>query len=208
MTEGIPSPAPPKLFYSEADSDRAKKSWKATCGPHALAAACGLTLDQVRPALKSYRGWLNPTMMGESLVTLGRRFRVTTGLRTLDVCDGISRVQWEGSWLDDGVHPSVAYHHTHWVAHLRGWVLCTASVSSEWITAQEWQAFHLEEEPRSPFHVTHHYAFTDLAAGREHDFDALPMSVNELRRIHPSPFAADPVSAGNGQLSLSIGEIQ
>ena len=145
------------LRYSEADSAQASKSWRATCGPHSIAAACGLTLDQVRPALSDYRGWMNPTQMGNALRALGFRYRLISHLRTSIVCHGISRVQFEGPWLNPGVPPTVAYRYTHWVAHYDGWVLCTACEPARWIRIDDWRSFHLTVEPVSPFHITHHY---------------------------------------------------
>ena len=157
-TTPLPLRAPPILRFTAADSERANREWKATCGPHALAAACGVTLDEVRKALYDYRGWMNPTRMGEALLSLGvsptlRRI----WMKTHEPCNGISRVQFEGEWLDPGVPPAVAYHHTHWVAHFDGWVLCTACRAAEWITLADWKHHLLEVEPVSPFFITHHF---------------------------------------------------
>lgn len=148
-----------ELRYTEADSDRAFKEWKATCGPHAIAAALGLSLDRVRPAIPNYKGWMSPTQMTQTLLALGRFTNLRHPLKTPDLCNGINRIQWEGKWLNPGVPARVAYFHTHWVAHFNGWVLCTACESARWIPEPEWRSFHLNEEPRSPFHVTHHYQF-------------------------------------------------
>lgn len=147
-----------ELRYTEADSDRANKDWKATCGPHAIAAALGLSLDRVRPAIPNYKGWMSPTQMIETLHALGVFPNpIFSQLKTWDLCNGINRLQWEGSWLNPGVPPRVAYFHTHWVAAFNGWVLCTACEPANWITEDKWRHFHLNCEPRSPFHITHHY---------------------------------------------------
>lgn len=148
---------PPPLRFSEEDSEGAFRGWKATCGPHAIAAACGLTLDQVRAALPPYKGWMSPTMLGKTLSALGRGYTLRKGLKTWDLCEGINRIQWEGKWLNPGVPARVAYFHTHWVAAFGGWVLCTACEPATWIPEAEWRRFHLTVEPISPFHVTHHY---------------------------------------------------
>ena len=146
------------LKFTESDSERASKEWNATCGPHSIAAALGLTLEQVRPALANYKGWMSPTQMTEALHALDVFPKaILSRLKTMDLCEGINRVQWEGKWLNPGVPARVAYFHTHWVAHFRGWVLCTACEPAKWIPADEWRSFHLECEPRSPFHITHHY---------------------------------------------------
>ena len=148
---------PPLLRFTQADSERADKAWKATCGPHSIAAACGLTLEQVRPALPNYRGWMSPTQIEGTLRTLGQAFSLRHHLKTGDLCEGLNRIQWEGKWLDPGVPERVAYLHTHWVAHFRGWVLCTACLPSEWIRVELWRDFHLNDTPPTPFHITHHY---------------------------------------------------
>jgi hypothetical protein len=96
--------------------------------------------------------------MEAALWHLVRPFKLTKGLRTPDLCEGINRIQWEGPWLNPGVPARVAYMHTHWVAHFGGWVLCTACMPAEWIPVGDWRYAHLKIEPVSPFHVTHHYA--------------------------------------------------
>jgi hypothetical protein len=144
----------PKLCYSAEESERANLDWKASCGPHSIAAACGLTLEAVRPALVNYKGWMSPTQMSQALLFLGRLTQARV-VKTLTLCNGINRVQWEGKWLNPGVPPRVAYFHTHWVAHCRGWVLCTACAPAEWIREDEWAEFHHSQG--RPFHITHHY---------------------------------------------------
>lgn len=85
------------LAYTQADSDRAYKEWKASCGPHAIAAACGKTLDEVRATLVNFKGWMSPTMVCNSLGALGMTdILYQTKLKTDDLCNGINRVQWEG----------------------------------------------------------------------------------------------------------------
>jgi len=147
----------PRLCYTQADSERANETWKATCGPHSVAAALGITLEQVRAVLVNYKGWMSPTQIGESLRALGKTYQLRHNLKTSQLCNGINRIQWEGAWLNPGVHPRVAYFHTHWVAHFDGWVLCTACETSEWIPEEEWRQYHLTVPPVSHFHITHHY---------------------------------------------------
>ncbi len=146
------------LRYTEADSERAEKEWKATCGPHSIAAALGLPLDHVRPALLNYKGWMSPTQMTAALLNLRCLYNLLHHLKTMDLCQGINRIQWEGKWLNPGVPARVAYFHTHWVAAFDGYVLCTACEPAKWIPEAKWRDFHLNQEPRSPFHITHHYA--------------------------------------------------
>jgi len=156
---------PPFIRFTEAESDRAHEEWKASCGPHSIAAACGLTLDEVRKAMPPYKGWMSPTMVGETLRALGRPYTLRKGLKTQELCDGINRIQWEGKWLNPGVPARVAYFHTHYVAHFNGWVLCTACLTAKWIPVAEWRHFHLKCDPPSPFHVTHHYALDGSGSG-------------------------------------------
>ena len=158
---------PPILHYTKADSEAAFKEWKAQCGPHSIAAACGLKLSDVRDAIVAagitHKGWMSPTYVSRTLDQLGRKYTLETGLKTMALCEGINRVQWEGKWLNLGVPARVAYFHTHLVAHFGGWVLCTAYLVDLWIPAQEWQDFHLNCEPKSPFHITHHWTFSGSA---------------------------------------------
>ncbi len=155
---GLARPGQPPLRYTDVDSDRAEKEWKATCGPHSIAAALGKTLDEVRPALANYKGWMSPTQMTQALLKLGAFHNLTHHLKTPNLCHGINRVQWEGKWLNPGVPARVAYFHTHWVARFGDWVLCTACEPAKWIPEWEWRHFHVNCEPKSPFHITHHYA--------------------------------------------------
>lgn len=151
---------PPPLHFTEADSDKAFIEWKASCGPHSIAAACGISLDAVRAVLPIFKGWMSPTMVGETLRALGRVYHLQKGLKTAELCNGINRIQWEGDWLKPGVPARVAYFHTHWVAHFNGGVLCTACTHAEWISVEEWKFHHLRVDPISPFHITHHYELT------------------------------------------------
>ncbi len=145
------------LRYTAADSKRAHAEWKATCGPHSLAAACGKTLDEVRAILVNYQGWMSPTQVSNALAALGQPFTLTKGLKTANLCNGINRVQWEGKWLNPGVPARVAYFHTHLVAHFNGRVLCTCCLHDEWVSAEGWAEFIAEEV--YPFHITHHWSF-------------------------------------------------
>lgn len=159
----------PALQYTFEGSENAYAEWKASCGPHSIAAALGITLDSVRAKLTNYKGWMSPTQLGDALRALGREYALSHNLKTMELCNGINRIQWEGKWLNPGVPPRVAYFYTHWVAHFDGWVLCTACEPSEWIPESEWRRFHLEESPASPFHITHHYRLPAPRAARQPD---------------------------------------
>ena len=153
-------PAPFGLTYTLAQSRAAFQEWKASCGPHAIAAIGRFTLDEVRDALGNYRGWMSPTQVEDTLTVLGVPFRRTNHLCTKALCNGLNRLQWEGPWLKPGVPEAVAYHHTHWVAHRAGWVLCTAANPACWIPLLSWFTYLEQQQP--PWHVTHHYEIADV----------------------------------------------
>lgn len=155
---------PPAIRYTEAESEAAHKQWKASCGPHSIAAAMSLKLEDIRQAMLtagiSYKGWMSPTYVSRTLDTLGAKYDLAKGLKTMSLCEGINRIQWEGPWLKPGVHPRIAYFHTHLVAAFGEMVLCTCCENAKWIDHAEWRVFHLTEEPKSPFHITHHWRLT------------------------------------------------
>jgi len=153
--EFVSASGSPPLLYTLDDSVKANREWGASCGPHSIAAACGLTLDQVRPALVNYKGWMSPTNITQSLLRLGKVHNLRHHLKTQELCNGINRIQWEGKWLNPGIPARVAYFHTHWVAHFNGWVLCTACLPDEWLPVETWRAF--AAQANRPFHITHHY---------------------------------------------------
>lgn len=108
---------------------RAADTWKANCGPAAIAAVCGLTLDEVRPHLGDFekKGYTNPTLMFDTLRRLGRTWVPIVRRRTdaqhngtpptpiIWLNLGLVRVQWEGPWTRPGVPMVARYRHTHWV---------------------------------------------------------------------------------------------
>lgn len=165
-----------KLPFDEADSDAANETWGANCGPHAVAAALNLTLDQVRPHCWAFEqkfkgrgyGFTNPTMMGNALALARQPFTLKKNLKTTDLREGISLIQWEGKWLKPGVPPVVAYGHTHWIAATPAHVFCTAIPLSEfgcefgWVTHEVWRTLIgvlCVRENFDGWHVTHHYGF-------------------------------------------------
>lgn len=133
--------APPPLRFTAEDSQRAHGSWGANCGPHALAAASGKSLEEVRAICfpNGFRGYMNPTMMNAALTALTGGYGVWRGGRVQELRNGIHRVQWEGPWLNPGVPARAAYQHTHYIAACDGFVLCTAVCPYAWITAEDWR---------------------------------------------------------------------
>lgn len=166
-----------KLPFTDDESEAANDAWGANCGPHALAAALMLPLDQVRPLFAQFEekfrergyGFTNPTMMGNALALARVPVKLTKGLRTQDILeDGIYRIQWEGKWLKPGVPPIVAYGHTHWIAATPTHVFCTAIPLFEfgcdfvWVDHEVWKNLIRVLCVRENFdgwHITHHYGF-------------------------------------------------
>ena len=98
-----------------AEADRAYDAWGCNCGPGAIAAIMGMTLDAVRPLMGDFerKKYTNPTLMWEVLDRIGRPWRkIGKAWPTF----GLARIQFEGPWTAPGVNPKAAYRHTHWVA--------------------------------------------------------------------------------------------
>lgn len=130
MPEITPVPA---LRFSLDDVERAADEWGCNCGPTAVAAVLGMTLDEIRPHLGDFeqKRYTNPTLMWEIL----RKIKAEIlKIKALDVnvqmqgrrgyepwpSFGLARVQWEGPWTAPGVPMRVRYRHTHWVGVSRG----------------------------------------------------------------------------------------
>ena len=114
------------LKFSSDDMLAAHKEWKINCGPSALAAACGLTLDEVRPHLGQFeqRGYMSPTMMSEAIDSIGVQCCEITKSRKIArdaapevlPANGLARIQWTGPWTAPGSNGRWAYGQTHWIA--------------------------------------------------------------------------------------------
>ena len=157
------------LRFSEADAQRAHDEWGMNCGPGALAAVLGKTLDEVRAHLPGFdeKRYTNPTMMWAALNSLRARYKVfvrTGGWPSY----GLARVQWEGPWTAPGVPARVAYRHTHWIGvNARnpeniGIFDINAMNSGGWIAFAHWTAdlvpwLLAEAEPKANgrWHFTH-----------------------------------------------------
>ena len=135
--------SPPILHYTAEQSDRAHEEWQATCGHHAIAAACGISLDAVRAAFPKLCGYTSPTMLMTTLHALQRGFSVQrpgTILARHSPASGpaMFRIQWEGTWLNPEVPKAAAYKHTHWVAICDGWVLDPMLHTTVWYPLAVW----------------------------------------------------------------------
>lgn len=133
-----PFPLPPfTLDQAQAAADE----WGANCGPGAIAAVCGLTLDALRPHLGNFEGkrYTNPTLMLDTLKRLSVRYRKVEKIERL----GLVRIQWEGPWTKPGVPIRARYRHTHWIGKRvhegATWVFdINAICVGGWIPFAEW----------------------------------------------------------------------
>lgn len=106
----------PPLQFTLADAERAWEEWGANCGPGAIAAMTGRSLDELRPHMGDFerKGYTNPTLMWEVLNRLEVRWWLRRPPSTWPDF-GLARVQWEGPWTREGVPIRARYRHTHWV---------------------------------------------------------------------------------------------
>src|SRR3990167_7106632 len=109
--------------FTSADAESAAEAWGCNCGPGALAAILGMTLDAVRPHMGDFerKEYTNPTLMFAALKSAAPGRYATKELRTGGKAGwdwprwGLCRVQWEGPWTRPGVPMRVRYRHTHWI---------------------------------------------------------------------------------------------
>jgi hypothetical protein len=127
------------LAFNLDDAQRAADEWGCNCGPGALAAVTGLTLEAVRPHLVGFdeKRYTNPKMMAAALRSLKipfQRVYECLGARNpeewkLPRFFGLVRIQFAGPWTRPGVPVRARYRHTHWIGF---W--CGPAMSS-------WKAF-------------------------------------------------------------------
>lgn len=135
------------VAFTADDAQRAHDEWGSNCGPGALAAITGKTLDQVRPHLEGFddKGYTNPTMMWGALNSMKIRWSRRRKHQLNWPHYGLCRIQWGGPWTEPGVPARVAYRHTHWVgaeaaddlSYVRIFDINAMSVGG-WISLQEW----------------------------------------------------------------------
>lgn len=102
--------------FTLEDADRAYGEWGANCGPGALAAMLGLTLDEAKPHMWESgfdeKRYTSPSMMDAALRSTGKSW---TKIGALWPKWGLVRIQWEGPWTEPGVPVRARYRYTHWV---------------------------------------------------------------------------------------------
>lgn len=158
--------------FNLADAERAHDEWGANCGPGALAAILGMTLDEVRPHMGDFerKRYTNPTLMFDALDAAGASWRRVDRDRPPGYWPrwGLARIQWEGPWTAPGVPMRVRYRHTHWVgsALVNGrtgvFDINCINNGSGWVSSPEWRdivvPYILKEcVPRADgrWHITH-----------------------------------------------------
>lgn len=167
--------APPR--FTLADLEGANDAWGCNCGPGALAAICGLTLDEVRPHFgPNWPGYTNPTAMFAALRSLWRAgsiIAITHLMRPDGSCPwpgwGLCRIQWEGPWTRPGVPMRARYRYTHWVGVAtdprRGVGIFDINVlanGSGWCSLEDWSthvapvlAKDHDRRATGSWHITH-----------------------------------------------------
>lgn len=116
MSTAAQTAPPVPIRFSLADVEAANDAWGCNCGPGAVAAILGMTLDEIRPHLGDFerKGYTNPTLMWSILRSAGAASFIQN--RTMDWPSyGLARVQWDGPWTKPGVPLAARYRHTHWV---------------------------------------------------------------------------------------------
>lgn len=157
---------PRKPLFSLEDAERAYEAWGANCGPGAIAAIMGMTLDDVRPHMGDFerKHYTNPTLMFDVLLSIGRPWKK---IGATWPHYGLVRVQWEGPWTEPGVPMRARYRYTHWVgaATVNGEVgvfdINCINNGSGWVSLGDWESIivkHLTAlYPRASgkWHITH-----------------------------------------------------
>ncbi len=141
----------PTLPYTPDQSEAARKAWKAACGHHSIAAATGKPLESIRTAGVPLRGWMNPTMIVQTLAALQVRYSQHRaipghtgwfeGKRLSDLFgdphSAVLRVQFEGPWMKSQ-NVAAHYRHTHYIAFRDGAVLDPLVDPHSFHWAEEW----------------------------------------------------------------------
>jgi hypothetical protein len=136
----------PPIAFSSDDLNRAYDEWRCNCGPAALAAIAGVSLEEVRLHIGEFsrRGYMNVAGMRAAVVSLG--YSISDMGSHLDSPSstfprhGLVRVQFTGPWTAKGASPRWAATHTHWVgSHRIGEVWWVFDVNGGWLKFNDWQ---------------------------------------------------------------------
>ena len=160
------------LKFTLEDAECAGDEWGFNCGPAAIAAICGLSLEELRPHLGDFelKHFTNPTLMWEILNNLGLRWQMHTKTPG-GICwprYGLARVQWEGPWTEPGVPMAARYRHTHWIgvqgankADIGIWDVNCMNNGTGWVGLEDWKAIAVPaitaniKRANGKWHLTH-----------------------------------------------------
>ena len=154
--------------FTQEDAVRAYAEWGANCGPGAVAAIMGMSLDAVRPIMAAEgfetKHYTNPSMMNAVLRRIGRPWRKVGAVWP---AYGLVRVQWEGPWTAAGVPMRARYRFTHWIGCEIGpastgiFDINCMNNGSGWCLLEHWSEiiapYLMGQYPRSTgkWHITH-----------------------------------------------------
>jgi hypothetical protein len=152
--------------FTRDDFDRANAEWGANCGPGAVAAIMGMTLDEVRPHMGDFerKHYTNPSLMNAVLRSIGRPWRK---IGAVWPSYGLVRVQWEGPWTAPGVPMRARYRYTHWIGCYVGYAsvgifdINAMANGTGWCSRDDWAEsivpYILKQYPRASgaWHITH-----------------------------------------------------
>lgn len=135
-----------KLPYTQAESERASRGWKASCGHHSIAAAANQPLEAVKTSGIKLCGWMNPTMVSQALLAMQVKYvkdAIPPGQHPyIELVEGnhggsrIFRVQFEGPWMQGPV--AGQYKHTHYIACLPSGIMEPMLKPAEILPHEEW----------------------------------------------------------------------
>jgi hypothetical protein len=144
--------------FTRDDLDRANKEWGANCGPGAVAAIMGMTLDEVRPHMGNFerKHYTNPSLMDHVLRSINRPWRK---IGTARPSYGLARIQWDGPWTGPGVPMHARYRYTHWIGcHSAGTSIGVFDINAMangtgWCSLEDWTGsivpYILQQYPRA-----------------------------------------------------------
>lgn len=127
----LPEPQLTRLSPFGHELEAAYKEWGCNCGPTAIAAATGRSLDEVRQAVppagtSRFKGYMGVPDVQAALRWLDVKVTRTwskppNSLLLADLTGGpaIFMIQWGGPWMRD---PRAAAKHRHLIAFRYGWV--------------------------------------------------------------------------------------
>jgi hypothetical protein len=133
------------LAFSADESEKAHEAWGCNCGPGALAACIGWTLDAIRPHLATFEAkrYLNSRDMADAIASTGHRHHATASDDPEAFpTHGLVLVQWAGPWLNPGVPYAARLRATHWIASkILDDGLWVFDINAGWLSFEEWESW-------------------------------------------------------------------